>query len=236
MFSTRHAFTALALSVSLVLTGCSGDDKSDPISKENSPEEALAKAKETLDETSGVKLTLDSQGLPDGVSGVTDAEGIAVHPAGFDGKVTASRSGLTVPVDVIAVDGKVWMNILGAGFKEEDPADYGAPDPAGLISADGGISDLLVETENLEQGEDVRGGANNEEVLTEYTGTLSGDQVTRIIPSASGDFEVTYQITSEAELREVQVTGQFYPDVDSMTYTINFSEYGEHDESDVQAP
>lgn len=236
MLKTRSAFTVIALIASLALTGCAGDDKDDPISKDNKPEEALALAKKTLDETSGVKLRLDSKGLPDGVSGVTDAEGIAVHPAGFDGKVTASRSGLTVPVDVIAVDGKVWMNILGAGFQEENPADYGAPDPSTLISADDGISDLLVETENLKQGDDVRGGANNDEVLTEYTGTLTGEQVTRIIPSASGDFEVTYQVSSEEELREVEVTGKFYPDVDSMTYTITFSDYGKYDESDVKAP
>ncbi|KRF17324.1 hypothetical protein ASG90_08500 [Nocardioides sp. Soil797] len=236
MLKTRSAFTAIALVASLALAGCAGDDKDDPISKDNSPEEALALAKKTLDDTSGVHLKLASEGLPDGVSGVTDAEGIAVHPAGFDGTVTASRSGLTVDVDVVAVDDKVWMNILGAGFKEENPADYGAPDPAKLIATEGGISDLLVETENLEQGKDVRGGSNNEEVLTEYTGTLSGDQVTRIIPSASGDFDVTYQVSSDEELREVEVSGKFYPDVDSMTYTITFDKYGDYDESDVQAP
>lgn len=235
MLKTRSAFTAIALVASLALAGCS-DDKGDPISKDNTPEEALELAKATLDETSGVRLKLASEGLPDGVSGVTDAEGIAVHPAGFDGTVTASRSGLTVDVDVVAVDDKVWMNILGAGFKEEDPADYGAPNPATLISADDGISTLLVETDDLEQGDDVRGGANNEEVLTEYSGTLSGDQVTRIIPSASGDFDVTYLVSSDEELREVKVTGKFYPDVDSMTYTITLDKYGDYDESDVTAP
>lgn len=236
MLKTRSAFPAIALVAALALTGCSGDDKSDPISKDNSPEEALALAKKTLDDTSGVKLTLDSKGLPDGVSGVTDAEGIGVHPAGFDGEVTASRSGLTVTVDIIATGGKVWMNILGAGFKEEDPADYGAPDPAMLMDPDDGVSELLLETEDLKQGEDVRGGDNNEEVLTEYTGKLSGDQVTRIIPSASGDFDVVYQVSSEEELREVQVTGKFYPDAGEMTYTIKFSDYGKYDESDVKAP
>ncbi|KQY64074.1 MULTISPECIES: LppX_LprAFG lipoprotein [unclassified Nocardioides] len=236
MLTKRHALTSIVLAAALALTGCAGDDKDDPISKGNKPDEALALAKKTLDETSGVKLALTSKGLPDGVSGLKDGEGIGVHPAGFDGKFTASRSGLTVPVDVVALDGKVWMDILGAGFSEVDPADYGAPDPAVLMAEEGGVSDLLVETGDLEQGDDVRGGDDNSEVLTEYTGTLEGDQVTRIIPSAEGTFDVTYQINSDGELRQVDITGQFYPDVDSMSYTIKLTDYGKYDESDVKAP
>ena len=236
MSMTRRVLTSIALVAALALVGCSSDGKADPISKENSPQEAAALAKKNLDETSGLKLTLTSQGLPDGVSGVTDAEGIGVHPAGFQGKVTASRSGLTVPVDVVSIGGKVWMNILGAGFKQEDPADYGAPDPAMLIATEGGVSDLLVETKDLKQGKDVRGGDNNDEVLTEYTGRLTGDQVTRIIPSASGDFTVAYQINAEGQLRQVKITGKFYPDVAALSYTIEFSDYGKYDESDVKAP
>ena len=236
MLMTRRVLTSIVLVATLALAGCSGDDKNEPISKDNNPQEAVALAKKNLDETSGVKLTLESQGLPDGVSGVTDAEGIGVHPSSFEGKVTASRSGLTVPVEVVSIDGTVWMNILGAGFKKENPADYGAPDPAMLIATEGGVSDLLVETKNLEQGKDVRGGANNDEVLTEYTGMLVGAQVTRIIPSASGPFTVAYQINSDAQLRQVKVTGKFYPDVARMSYTIGFSAYDQYDESDIKAP
>ena len=57
----------------------------------------------------------------------------------------------------------------------------------------------------------MRGGEDNKEVLTEYTGTVAGDAVKNIIPSAAGDFDATYTITDDGELREAELTGVFYP-------------------------
>ena len=105
--------------------------------------------------------------------------------------------------------------------------DYGAPNPAALFATEGGTSDLLVKTEGLEKGEDVRGGDNNEETFTEYTGTVPADLVENVIPSATGDdFEVSYLVSSDGELREAKITGEFYPDSDEMTYTIELDNYG----------
>jgi lipoprotein LprG len=227
------ALVALLLAVlCAVLAGCSDDSGSD---SDKTPEEALAQAKETLDETSGVKLTLSTDGLPDGVTGIEKAEGTATHAPAFDGKITVVLSGQAIEVPVVAVDDKVHVQLpLTPGWQEIDPAEYGAPDPAQLMSPDRGFSALLSSTTDLEEGESVRGGEDNSEVLTEYTGKVTGDIVQNVIPTASGDFDVTYEITDDGELRSAKLTGVFYTDSESMTYTIEFDDYGT--EKDITAP
>ncbi len=195
----------------------------------------MALAKKTLDETSGVKIELSTKDLPDGIQGLTHAEGVGVHPPAFEGTITAEVSGVSVDVDVIATDGKVWIKFLTPGFTKADPADYGAPNPADLMETEGGLSDLLVNTDDLKKGDEVRGGANNEEILTEYTGTVPASFVKTVIPSSSGDdFDATYTISSDGELRQAKLTGAFYPDSDHMTYTLDFDDYGT--EKDISAP
>ncbi len=238
---TRAVLVGTATVAALVLTGCAGgdDDSNKSVAEDNSPEEALALAKTTLDETSGVKLKLTAEGLPSSVSGIvlTEAEGVAMHPASFAGSIVGSLSGITQDGEVIAVDGTVWVKIalLGNDFQEMDPASIGAPDPGQLIATDGGLSDLLVSTEDVAEGDSVRGGDNNDEVLTEYTGTLAGDDVTVLVPSASGDsFDVTYQVAGNGELRTMEITGVFYAGTEEMSYVVSFSDYGT--EQEITAP
>lgn len=236
----KRLLVVAATAAALLLTGCAGggdDDKS--VADEHAPDEALALAKQTLDETSGVKLRLSAKGLPTSVSGIvlTEAEGTAMHPASFEGSIVGSLSGLTQDGEVIAVDGTVWVKIalLGPDFQEMDPATIGAPDPGQLIATEGGLSDLLVSTTEVTEGDSVRGGANNDEVLTEYTGTLSGSDVTVLVPSASGDtFDVTYQIAGNGELRSMEITGVFYANTDEMSYLVSFNDYGT--EQEITAP
>lgn len=241
MPKTRSLFVLVTIVLALFLAGCAsggaGGGDGDPISKDNSPEEAVQKAKETLDKTSGLSVRLESSGLPSGQMGVNSAEGVGVHPAAFKGTVNAAISGFTADVGVVAVDGKVYLAIGGSSYAEEDPARYNAPDPAVLMATEGGASDLLTEASGLKMGEEVRGGADNSEILTEYSGTLPGASVARIIPTASGDsFKVTYLISGSAELREVKMVGEFYKGAEDMTYTISFSDYGKYTEKDVTAP
>lgn len=230
---------ALVLACSLALTGCLGQDGKDSVGSDKSPDEVMQLAKETLDETSGVEISLEADDLPGGIDGIAlvSADGTAMHPSSFEGKITGSLSGITQDGKVIAIDGTVWVDItfLTSGFDEVDPADYSAPDPSQLIATEGGLSDLLVQTTDLEQGHDVRGGEDNDEVLTEYTGKLDAELVELIVPTASGDsFDVTYQINSDGELRSMSITGQFYPDTDSMTYDLDLSNYGA--DKDISAP
>ena len=226
----RKATAAAATVLLLTAAGCSDSGGSG-----KPPEEALAAAKKTLDETSGVNLTLHTDNLPDGVTGVEDAQGVGTHAPAFDGTITVNLSGQAFEVPVVAVDDKVYVQLpLTPGWQDIDPAEYGAPDPAQLMSPDHGFSSLLAETTDLEKGDSVRGGKDNSEVLTEYSGTVSGDVVKNIIPTASGDFDATYTITDDDELREARLTGVFYEDSDPMSYTVTFEDYGT--EKDITAP
>lgn len=229
----RRSAILLAAGSLLALTGCSEDSSS--ADDDATPDEVLALAKTTLDDTTGIQLTLEADQLPAGVSAISAASGIGTHPAAFDGTLTVMLGGQAFDVPVIAVDGSVYAQIpLTPGWSDVDPADYGAPDPAQLMSTDAGFSSLLPATTGAEAGESVRGGANNDEVLTEYTGTVPGDVVSNVIPSASGDFDATYTISDDGELRTAVLTGVFYPDTEAMTYTIGFDDYGT--EQDITAP
>jgi lipoprotein LprG len=218
--------------VSVTATGCSDDSQA---GSGATPEEALADAKQALDDTSGVGITLSTDDLPDGVTGVESAEGVGTHAPAFDGKITVTLSGQAFEVPVIAVDEKVWVQLpFTPGWQDIDPAEYGAPDPAMLMSPDAGFSSLLDATTDLEKGDSVRGGEDNSEVLTEYTGTVSGDVVKNIIPTASGEFDAAYTVTDDGELRSAELTGVFYEDSESMTYTVTFEDYGT--DKDITAP
>ncbi len=225
MFSTRPLITVLALAA-LGLSGCSNSD--DPTSSGKSPEEVIALAKTTLDETSGLDLALITHDLPDGVSGISGAEGVATDAPAFDGTLTVVIGGKPFDVPVIAVDGKTYAQIpLTIGWSDVDPGDYGAPEPADLVSPDKGFSAMLTATTDLEAGKSVRGGADNDEILTEYTGVVPGEAMAEVIPSASdGSFEATYQVADNGELREAELTGVFYADSPEMTYTVTFENYG----------
>jgi len=203
---------------------------------EISPEEVLALAKTTFDETTGVNLTLETGDLPDGVDGLVSAEGVATHAPAFEGVATVMLSGSPFNVDpLVAVGGKVYASIPGVPITQEiDPEEYGAPDPAQLMDPEDGFSSILTETDDVEEGETVRGGEDNKEVLTEYTGTVAGSFVENIIPSAEGDFDATYTIAENGELRTARLTGVFYPDSDEMTYTVGIDDYGT--EKDISEP
>lgn len=234
---TRNRLVSTALAGALAafsLTACSGSDEGGGGS-DATPEEVFAAAKTNLDETSGVNLTLSTKDLPDGVTGVEKAEGVGTHAPAFEGSITVVLSGQAFEVPVVAVDGKVYAQVpLTTGWQDIDPSEYGAPDPAQLMSTDSGFSSLLPATTDVEKGDSVRGGADNKEVLTEYTGTVPGDVVKNIIPTASGDFDATYTITDDDELRTAKLTGVFYKDSDPMTYTVTFEDYGT--EKDITAP
>lgn len=225
---------ALALLVGLAITGCSKPEKS--VSEGRSPEEVMDLAKKNLDDTPGVHLSLKTDDLPDGVTGVLEASGIANHQPAFDGSIQIPLAGASASVPVIAVDDKVYAKIpLTPGWSEVNPAEYGAPDPADLMDKENGVSSLLPATEGVKKGDEKRGGEDNKETLTEYTGTLPAEIVKRIIPTASGEpFDVTYLINSDGELIEAELTGMFYKDAAENTYQLVFSEYGT--EKDIKKP
>jgi lipoprotein LprG len=225
---TRHA-PPLALAAVLVLAGCSGDaEESAP------PEDVMAEARAQLDETSGVRISLATDELPDGVEGVLEATGVGTHAPAFEGEIKVLVQGVTVSVPVVALDGTVQAKLpFTTRYAPLDPAEYGAPDPAQLLATEGGISAWLTEATGLEEGERTRQG---EDVLTSYTGTVPGEAVTSVIPSAdeTAGFDATFEIDDNGRLVEAVVTGPFYGSVGDVAYTVSLSDYGSDEE--ITAP
>ena len=104
------------------------------------------------------------------------------------------------------------------------------------MDPDGGFSALLAAADRRREGRRrVRGGEDNKEILTEYTGTIPGDVVAALIPTAEGDFDFTYTISDDDELREAVLTGAFYgADDGDITYTLDLDDYGT--EKEITAP
>ena len=220
------AVTAAVLAVP-TLAACSGGAET-PAEAGRSPEEVLSEASTKLAETSGVDLTLSTSKLPEGVSGIAKAAGTVTDAPAFDGSITVVFAGQTVDVPVIAVDDTVYAQLpfTNGAWDKVNPKEYGAPDPSGLVGEDG-FAGLLTLTESPEAGESVRGGADNSEILTTYSGTVPGDAMDAVIPSSAGDsFDVEWQVTDDGELRKATLTGVFYPHTDPMTYTVDFADYG----------
>ena len=230
----RTAALVAALLTTVTLGACSNASSSTGADSK-SPEEVLASAKKALDDTSGVDISLSTDNLPSNVTGVQKAEGVGTHDPAFDGSITVVLSGQSFEVPVVSTGGKVYVQLpLTPGWQDIDPGDYGAPDPAQLMSPDKGFSSLLTATTDVKKGDSVRGGSNNSEVLTEYTGSVPGDVVQNVIPTASGDFDATYTVTDSGQLREADLTGVFYKNSDPMTYQVTFDGYGT--QKDITAP
>lgn len=229
----RTALPAVAVAALLALTGCSGSDASD--APEQTPEQVLAHAKQVLDETSGVQFGLTSKDVPGGLTALTEASGVLTHAPAFDGSIKVQLMGLTPEVPVIAVDDHVYAQLpLTTGWQDIDPADYGAPDPAALMDPDHGLSGLLTATTGVTAGDSVRGGANNDEILTTYAGTLAETDASVLVPTVTGGVAASYTLTDDGELREAVLTGDFYDTGDQETYTVSVSGYGTT--KDITAP
>lgn len=224
----------LVLLLLLPLAACGASAK-----PTQTPAQVMAAAKQTLDSTSGLHFTLTGRDVPKTGSVVLSAEGDLTRQPAFDGTITVRLMGLTPKVPVRSVDGVVWAQIpLTTGWSKINPADYGVPDPAKLLGAHGGISDLLTHTTKLQQGKSVRGGTDNKDILTTYTGTVPGAMAHGLISSATGDLQASYTVDVRSkgatQLRSAVLTGDFYGDGGHETYTVLLDSYGL--KKTIQAP
>jgi lipoprotein LprG len=220
--SRRRGLTVAAVIATLALgtvaSGCSDD------SPDASPDELhdrLAAAKTQIDEAESVEFSLAADELPDGVTGLIEAEGVGTHEPAFEGTVSVSAMG-GVNADVIAIGDDVYAKVsFSPSYTPVDPADLGAPNPSFLFDPDTGVTTLLTSTEDLEAGEESRDG---ELVLTTVSGTLPGNVVQRLIPSAeeSAEFDVEYRL-ADHELHDAVMTGPFYGDAGDVTYTMSLA-------------
>jgi lipoprotein LprG len=214
--------SALLLALVPVLGACGGGDESSG----RSPEQTLSAAKRNLDATSGVRIGLTTPRLPAGVSGLLRADGVATHAPAFRGTIKVSATGITADADVVALGGTVYAKLpFTSKFTPIDPGDYGAPDPADLMSTDHGLSSLLTAATDVQAGAQVRDG---KAVLSSFTGSVPGRDVAEVIPSATttATFDATFTVTDADELTKAVLTGPFYAGGDDVTYTITFGDYG----------
>lgn len=221
----RLAFGLIALlAATLVLTSCGDEDPT----KGRTPKQVLAAAQKHLDETSGINFSIASDDLPEGITTLKAATGTLTREPAFQGKLTVPVMGAEAQVEVVSVDGVVYAKMpFTTVFQELDPADYGVPDPAALIAPGTGISSLLSATEDVKIGKSVRGGADNDEILSTYTGTLPGTAVQKILAGATGEFDATYVINDSDELTEATIKGHFSGEGEAAySYTIDVTEYG----------
>ncbi|WP_332664944.1 LppX_LprAFG lipoprotein [Aeromicrobium sp.] len=218
---TRHLIHTIA-AAALVLAGCtdsSDGDKGDPAKLQA----RLTEAKTALDDAETITISLATDKLPSGVTGLLSAKGKGNHSPAFDGKVKVVTGGTSLDADVIAVDGKVWAKTSFAPvFLTIDPDSLKAPDPASLLAKDTGVTQILAKTEKLTEGKKSRDG---DDVLTTIKGTLPGSLVKDIIPSAAEDesFAATYRLDDDNVLRDATLKGPFYPDGGDVTYTVTLT-------------
>ena len=219
----RAALLPLALVLAVLLAGCTGGGDDGGSTDTAAVQKRLDAAKKTIDDAETVDVSLTTSSVPDGVSGLLSATGKGNHSPAFEGDVKVSSGGATLTAKVIAVDGTVYADTgLTPGYLTIDPASLKAPDPAGLLDPDSGLTSILASTEDLKTGDQSRDGRD---VLTSVTGTLPGSVVADIIPSASrqGTFTVTYRLTDEDELRDAKMTGPFYGEGSKVTYTVKLA-------------
>ncbi len=215
--------TAVGVATAVALSGCGGQNP-DSGSRGN-PESVLADAKKNFDEASSVHFDLSTTSTPTKGDAVLGAEGTLTHQPAFDGEVTALYLGFNATIPVIAVDGKVFGKIpFTNGFAPIDPGDYSAPDPADFADPETGISGLLVKLTDVKEGDQERDGKN---VVTTYTGTLTGDLVARIIPSAAKDstYATVVGIDQDGKVATLKITGDFFTADGEVTYDISFDDY-----------
>lgn len=177
----------------------------------------LATAKQGLDRARFIGFDLTSDNLPD-ITALEGATGTGTHAPAFTGQIKVKR-GLSFTAPLVAIDGTVYAKLPFLDWSAINPADYGAPDPASLMSRSAGISSLLTDAvDTSDQGSERDGDS----VLTKIAGKLPGKDVHALFPSAAETpFAVTFALTDDDVLRSVSMTGPFYgSDHASSTYSI----------------
>ena len=224
-----HRLLLASAALVLAVSGCS-DGSAD---SDLSPEERLEEAKSGFDDAEFVEFQLGTEELPDGLDeGLLTAEGTGTHDPAFTGEVKVKTGLGDITAPLVAVDGNVYAELPFTGWSELDPDEYGAPDPAGLMDTDAGISSLFTATEDASEGDSERDG---DKVLTRIEGTLPADAVKGVFPSSGdSDFDVTYLLADDNVVDSVTIDGPFYDGYDPVSYRIDLDLAG--DEVAIEAP
>lgn len=219
--------TALAAGVLLALTACSGDQNNTPEPQQPTPAQRLASAKQQADTATSVHLVVTSRDVPQDAQGILGLEGVGTHTPAFQGVLDARMGGVGAKVDTVAIGGDLWLKLpFTPRPVKTDPASWGAPSPAQLLSPDRGLTSLITHTQSPTDAGAKREG---QEVLRTITGTVPGEQVEQILNTGdvNGSYQVSYGLTDPTGvLRKASITGPFFAGATS-TYDVVFDRYGE---------
>lgn len=232
--SMRRRLVVLVASALLGLTACSGDGPAQPGAKEPTPTERLAAAKQKADSSSSVHLLIASRDVPADAQGILGADGVGTHRPAFKGTLDARIKGVSAKIDTVAIGTDLWLKLpFTPRHVKTDPAAWGVPSPAQLLSPDKGLTALITHTQNPTDAGAKREG---QEVLRSITGSIGGKDVAQILNTGdvNGSFQVSYGLTDpDGVLRKASITGPFFPAATS-SYDVVFDRYGES--VDIKAP
>lgn len=221
------------------LSGCVGGSSADggPESSDDCApaEEAMATAKDRLDETSGAEFTLGTDDQVEG-TGLVTADVTVVRPDAFEGSFTVQTALGSGSGEAVGIGDTLWVKAppLFTQWTKVDPAQFNLPDIGGLLAEDG-LSSLLVGAEDLGEGEAQRDEDDQTATYCTYSGTVTAEQVGAVIPSAAGeDFTVEYAVDGDGALRKATVTGDVYDTGTDLTYVLDVPTYDV--ETDIQPP
>jgi lipoprotein LprG len=213
--------TAAVLAVTLLASGCSGETGG------LSAEERLAIAQTTLATTDAAKLAITSEGTPANADGVQAATGTVVLNGDvpkFEGEIKGRMGGVSATIAILVHGDDAYMKLFTPNWEPVDLDQFGAPNPTKFFDAATGIPSLIAATAELKLGDQVREGS---EVLTEITGTITGDRVKALLMIGSPErtYKVTYALTDTNELRRATLSGELWEGVES-TYSMLITDYG----------
>ncbi len=223
MLRRRLLVSAAALASALALAACSGG----ATAPTQTPEQALAAAKEKFVAAKFVAISLVGKEIPAGRNGVAEATGtgeISGTEPKFQGTVQGTVNGVSANIEMVAVGDKAWWKLFTPDFTPADLTGLGAPNPASFFDTSAGLAGLLTATTGLAAGSDSRDG---KDVVHTYTGKLPGSLIQSLfgLGDGTGTFDVTYGLTDKGEFRRSVMTGPFYVGSTS-TYTLKLTDYG----------
>lgn len=230
----RCRLAVLAVCAVLGLSACSSGESATPDPTEPTPAQRLAAAKQQADSASSVHLLITSRDVPTDAEGILGADGVGTHRPAFKGILDARIKGVSAKVDTVAIGPDLWLKLpFTARHVKTNPASWGVPSPAQLLSPDKGLTALITHTQSPTDAGSKREG---QEVLRSITGTIPGKDVAQILNTGdvNGTYQVSYGLTDpDGLLRKATITGPFFPGTTS-SYDVVFDKYGES--VDIKAP